>query len=210
GGRIGDGDLGAALAWLAAMLEVEGLLHEAEQSTARISELVGAVREYSYMDQAPFQEVDLHDGLENTLTILAYKLRGIAVEREYDRGLPRVRVRGSELNQVWTNLLDNAIDAINGVGGDGHGRIRVRTAREGDCALVEIADDGPGIPPEIEGRIFEPFFTTKPQGQGTGLGLETAYRIVTERHGGDLGVQSRPGDTRFAVRLPIEGLRTEG
>jgi signal transduction histidine kinase len=203
-GRIAAAALPDALAWLGATLAAAALAGEVEESAARISTLVGAIKEYSYLDRAPEQEVDLHAGLENTLTILGHKLRGIAVAREYDRGLPRVCAHGSELNQVWTNLLDNAIDAVTEAhGGDGRGRITIRTAREGDRALVEIGDNGPGIPPAIQGRIFEPFFTTKGVGQGTGLGLDTSYRIVVGQHKGDLRVESRPGDTRFQVRLPV-------
>ncbi|MDP9372315.1 MAG: ATP-binding protein [Chloroflexota bacterium] len=155
------------------------------------------------MDRVAEGEIDIHDGLENTLTILAHKLRGLAVERRYDRGLAHVCARGSELNQVWTNLIDNAIDAVKGVPERREdGRIVIRTARDGDRVLVEIADNGPGVPPEIQGRIFEPFFTTKGVGEGTGIGLDISYRIVTG-HGGNLRVESVPGDTRFQVRLPV-------
>ena len=151
------------------------------------------------MDRAPLQEVDVHEGLENTLTILGHKLKGsVVVMREYDRSLPRICVYGSELNQVWTNLIDNAIDAMGG-----RGQIWVRTSQENDHVLVDIADNGPGIPPEIQSRIFEPFFTTKGVGEGTGLGLDIAYRIVVRRHQGDIRVVSKPGDTRFQVSLPI-------
>jgi signal transduction histidine kinase len=145
-------------------------------------------------------EVDLHEGLETTLTVLGHKLRhaAITVGRDYDRELPRVTVRGSELNQVWTNLLDNAIDAV----GD-QGTITITTRRDGECAVVEIADDGAGIPAEVRERIFDPFFTTKDVGLGTGLGLATARRIVVDRHDGLLGVESRPGRTTFSVRLPL-------
>ncbi len=175
-----------------------GLLKEIEQSTAHISELVNAIKEYSYMDQAPLQEVDVHEGLESTLTILRHKLKGAVVTREYD-DLPRISAYGSELNQVWTNLIDNAIDAVGN-----QGQIRLRTWCEDGQVLVEIADNGPGIPPEIQPRIFEPFFTTKGVGQGTGLGLVTSYRTVVGKHKGDIHVFSQPGDTRFQVRLPIE------
>lgn len=191
--------LNDVLTWLEATLAAVGLLDEVEQSTLRISTLVKAVKEYTYMDQAPQQEVDVHDGLENTLTILGYKLKSdVSVTREYDRSLPRISAYGSELNQVWTNLLDNAIAAM-----DGHGQICIRTAQEGQYVRVEIADNGPGIPPDIQSRIFEPFFTTKGVGEGTGLGLDIAYRIVVGRHHGDISVSSKPGDTRFQVRLPI-------
>jgi signal transduction histidine kinase len=151
------------------------------------------------MDQAPLQEVDVHEGLDNTLTILAHKLKkhSIVVEREYDRSLPRIQAYGSELNQVWTNLFDNAIDAL----GEG-GKIWVRTCSKEDYLMVEIADNGPGIPAEIQPRIFEPFFTTKGVGKGTGLGLEIAYRVVVSQHKGDIRFFSKPGDTRFQVCLP--------
>ncbi|MDM9584048.1 ATP-binding protein [Nostoc sp. GT001] len=150
------------------------------------------------MDQAPMQEVDIHQGVESTLTILGHKLKGgISLTRDYDRSLPLILVYGSELNQVWTNLIDNAIDAMSG-----QGQIRIRTARENKCVLVEIANNGPAIPPEIQERIFEPFFTTKGVGQGTGLGLVISYRIV-EKHKGEIRLFSEPGNTRFQVILPI-------
>jgi signal transduction histidine kinase len=194
--------LPAAVEWLAASLSAQGLVDELHQSTGQISTLVGAVKEYAYMDQAPEQEVDIHDGLESTLTILGHKLKqgSVEVRRDYDRSLPRVTVHGSELNQVWTNLLANALDAL-----DGSGTITITTAAEPGALLVTIADDGPGIPEEIQSRIFEPFFTTKPVGAGTGIGLEIAYRVVAEQHHGQLSVESRPGDTRFSVRLPLPG-----
>jgi PAS domain S-box-containing protein len=168
------------------------------RSTKRISELVGAVKAYSFRDQAVEQMVDLHEGLENTLTILGHRLKDITVRREYDRSLPVVPAHGSGLNQVWTNILDNAIDAM-----DGHGSILIRTRRDGDRAVVELTDDGPGIAPENLSRIFEPFFTTKQQGQGTGLGLDIAWRIVTQEHNGMIDVDSRPGETTFRVSLPF-------
>lgn len=188
--------------WLEASLKGIGLLSEIEQSSARISELVKAIKEYSYMDQAPLQEVDVHDGLENTLIILSHKLkRGVEVTREYDRSLPRISAYGSELNQVWTNLIDNAIDAIGG-----QGQIWIRTWREQEQVLVEIADNGTGIPKELQERIFDPFFTTKGVGEGTGLGLVTSYRTVVG-HQGDIRVFSQPGDTHFQVRLPINQVK---
>jgi signal transduction histidine kinase len=166
------------LSWLDARLSSEVLLKEIEQSTVRISELVKAVKAYSYMDQAPIQEIDVHEGLESTLTILGHKLkaRSITVTREYDRTLPRISAYGSELNQVWTNIIDNAIDAI----GEQHGNILLRTKRENNHIVVEISDDGPGIPQNIQSRMFEQFFTTKGVGKGTGLGLGISYRIVVE------------------------------
>lgn len=191
--------LEAALNWLCSTLVTEELLEELEQGTTRISELIKAIKEYSYMDRAQVQEVDIHDGIENTLTILNHKLKGkVQVKREYDRTLPRLNVYGSEMNQVWTNLIDNAIDAM-----DEQGQLTIRTWREGDFICVEIADNGSGIPPEIQSRIFEPFFTTKGVGKGTGLGLDIAYRIVVTNHHGTLQTTSRPGDTRFQICLPL-------
>jgi len=153
------------------------------------------------MDQAPSQEVDVRTSLETTLTILKFKWKhGVEIVRDYAPDLPCINAYGSELNQVWTNLMDNALDAL---GGKGH--LSVRTAWEGDSVLVEIGDDGPGIPEDIQSRIFEPFFTTKGVGEGSGLGLDTAYRIVVTRHHGDIRVLSEPGSTRFQVRLPITG-----
>ncbi len=186
------------LARIAASLVIGGLLNEIENSTGRISDLVRAIKEYTYMDQGPEQEVDIHHGLESTLLMLRHRLKhGIDVKLDFDRGLPKICARGSELNQVWTNLIDNAVDAMNG-----KGELRIRTARELDRVLVEIGDNGPGIPPEVQPHLFEPFFTTKGVGQGTGLGLETARRIVQE-HSGEIAVQSVPGDTRFQIRLPM-------
>ncbi len=190
----------AALRWVAATLTAGRLSGELCESTERMSSLVGAVKSYAYMDRGALVEVDLHEGLETTLTVLSYKLKhtSIALVRDYDRSLPKLTVRGSELNQVWTNLIDNAIDAL----GE-RGTIAIATRRDGDCAAVEIADDGPGIPEELAARIFEPFFTTKDVGQGTGLGLATARRIVVERHDGSLTLDSQPGRTAFRVRLPF-------
>jgi signal transduction histidine kinase len=185
---------------VSASLLVGRLAKEIEHSTTRISELVRAIKEYSHMDQMPEQEVDIHQGIENTLVMLRHRLKhGISIAREYDDSLPKVCARPGELNQMWTNLLDNAIDAMNG-----KGELRIRTARELDTALVEIADTGPGIPPEVQKRIFEPFFTTKDVGQGLGLGLDTVYRIARS-HSGEVTFTSRPGDTRFQVRLPLAG-----
>ena len=190
--------LNDALHWLEAAWTSRELAREIEQSTARISDLVRAIKDYSYMDRAALQEVDVHEGLENTLVILSHKLkRGVTVIREYAADLPRITAYGGALNQIWTNLIANAIDAMNG-----QGKLWIRTARQGDHILVEVADDGPGIPPDIQGRIFEPFFTTKPQGEGTGLGLDTAYRIV-RKHRGEIRVTSEPGNTCFQVRLPL-------
>ncbi|MBO3459389.1 ATP-binding protein [Aetokthonos hydrillicola Thurmond2011] len=191
--------LSEMLTWTEALLTGVELLDEIDKSSGRISELVKAIKEYSYMHQAQLQQVDIHQGIESTLTILGHKLKhGITLIRNYDRSLPRIHTYGSELNQVWTNLIDNAIDAM-----DGQGEIKIRTARENDCCmLVEVADNGPGIPAEIQDRIFEPFFTTKGVGKGTGLGLVISYRIV-EKHKGDIRLSSEPGNTRFQVILPI-------
>lgn len=188
----------AALVRIAASVEVASLLNEIESSTSRISDLVRAIKEYTYMDQAPLQNVDIVKSLETTLTILNHKLKqGIAVQRDYQRVPLLVNSFGSELNQVWTNIMDNAIDAMGG-----KGQLRVRTYGDDNCVVVEIGDDGPGIPPEVQPHIFEPFFTTKGVGEGTGLGLDTVQRIV-KKHRGNIQVSSKPGDTRFQVWLPL-------
>jgi len=188
----------AALCRISASVEIAGLLHEIESSTSRISDLVKAIKEYTFMDQAPVQNVDVIKTLENTLIILNYKLKkGVSVERDYQKVPLLVNSFGSELNQVWTNIIDNAIDAMGG-----KGELRVRTYREDDSVVVEIGDNGPGIPAEVQPRIFEPFFTTKAVGEGTGLGLDTVQRIV-RKHRGSIQVHSKPGDTRFQVRLPL-------
>src|SRR5882672_3575203 len=193
----------AALIRIAASVEVASLLHEIESSTSRISDLVLAIKEYTYMDQAAVQNVDIEKSLETTLTILNHKLKqGVAVQRDYQRVPLLVNSFGSELNQVWTNIIDNAIDAMHG-----KGELRVRTYRDDACAVVEIGDNGPGIPPEIQSHIFEPFFTTKGVGEGTGLGLDTVQRIV-KKHRGNIQVSSKPGDTRFQVWLPLAGAPT--
>jgi signal transduction histidine kinase len=191
---------GSALRWIAASLNAGRLAAELQESTERMSALVGAIKSYAYMDRGELVEVDLHEGLETTLTVLAHKVKhtGIEVARDYDRTLPRLTARGSELNQVWTNLLDNAIYAL----GD-RGTITISTRRDGACAEVAVADDGPGVPAGVRDRIFDPFFTTKDVGQGTGLGLATAHRIVVDRHDGSLTVESEPGRTVFRVRLPL-------
>jgi signal transduction histidine kinase len=192
----------AALVRIAASVEVADLLNEIESGTSRISDLVRAIKEYTFMDQTPVQNVDIVKSLETTLTILNHKLkRGVVVQRYYERIPLLVDSFGSELNQVWTNLIDNAIDAMGG-----KGELRVRTYREDDCVVVEIGDSGPGIVPDIQAHIFEPFFTTKGVGEGTGLGLDTVQRIV-KKHRGNIQVSSKPGDTRFQVWLPLaEGL----
>ena len=182
-----------------AQLTVAKLANEIKASTARISELVGAIKEYTYMDQASVQEIDIHKGLENTLLILKYKLRkkNIEVTREYAEDLPHIKAYGSELNQVWTNLIVNAVDAMS----EG-GTLKVRTKREPMDIMIEIRDNGSGISEAVKSSIFEPFFTTKPVGEGTGLGLDTVARIV-RKHRGNIRFESKPGDTCFQVRLPL-------
>ena len=188
----------AALVRISTSVEIAGVLNEIESSTSRISDLVKAIKEYTFMDQAPVQNVDIVKTLENTLTILHHKLKkGVDVEREYQKVPLLVNSFGSELSQVWTNIIDNAIDAMSGTG-----KLKVRTYRQDDCVVVEIDDNGPGIPPEVQPRIFEPFFTTKAVGEGTGLGLDTVQRIVKKHHG-TIQVNSKPGDTRFQVWLPL-------
>jgi signal transduction histidine kinase len=187
-----------AIQWIEARLHLKILLKQVETSTSRVSELVKAVKSYTHMDQTPMQEIDIHEGIESTLTMLSHKLKGITVKREFDRTLPHIAAYTGELNQVWTNLIDNAIDAV-----DGSGKICIGTFREGDHVMVEIVDNGVGIPDKIQPHIFEPFFTTKPVGSGTGLGLVISNRIIADRHGGEIEFQSKPGETRFKVRLPI-------
>jgi signal transduction histidine kinase len=187
------------LRWLNYTVETELLMNEIEDATTRISTLVGAARQYSQLDRAPFQVVDVHELLESTLLMLSGKIpEGIKVVKEFDRSLPRIPAYAAELNQVWTNLIDNAISAMNGTG-----TLTVRTGMDRDQVFVEFADTGSGVPDEIKERIFEPFFTTKPVGEGTGLGLDISWRIVVKKHHGDLTVKSVPGDTRFRVCLPV-------
>jgi signal transduction histidine kinase len=197
--------LDGALRWLGYTIETELLMNEITDSVTRISQLVGAAKQYSQLDRAPYQVVDIHELLDSTLVMLAGKIGpGITVIKEYDTTLPRIPVYPGELNQVWTNLIDNAVSAMGGAG-----TLTVRTAGDRDQLVVEFADTGPGIPPENQGRIFEPFFTTKPVGQGTGLGLDISWRIVVNRHHGDLRVTSEPGNTRFSVRLPLHPREAE-
>jgi signal transduction histidine kinase/predicted CoA-binding protein len=199
------GHLPAVARWLAATHFVRNRLTEIAQGAGRIAEIVKALKGYAYLDQAPVQEVDVHEGIDSTLVILRHKLKaGIRVVRQFAPDLPRISAWGSELNQVWTNILDNAADALADRVKDGTAEITIRTRREGDFIAVDIHDNGPGIPTDIQGRIFDAFFTTKPPGKGTGLGLDISYRIVVQRHRGDLRVSSRPGDTTFTVRLPID------
>jgi C4-dicarboxylate-specific signal transduction histidine kinase len=201
--QIGPEPLNEVLGRVAVLLTAAGLIREIEHSTARISELVKAIKEYSYMDQAPEQEIDIHAGLDNTLTMMSYKIRKaeITVSREYDRSLPKICAWGSELNQVWTNLIDNAVDAMSTNGAGHPKRLTIRTARDPMGVMVEVADTGPGIPKEIQSRIYDPFFTTKPVGEGTGLGLDAVSRIV-QKHRGDIRMDSNFDGTRFQVRLP--------
>lgn len=190
--------LNDVLVRMTAAFTISRLADEIESSTARISEMVRAVKEYSYMDQMPEQKVDIHRGIENTLLMLRHEIKnGLEIVKEYDESLPQICARGSELNQVWTNLILNARDAMSG-----KGKLMIRTLRDHNCVRVEVIDNGPGIPDQIKNRIFEPFFTTKAVGEGTGLGLDTVYRVV-RNHGGDVSFDSRPGETRFTVRIPF-------
>jgi signal transduction histidine kinase len=192
----------ATLRWIAASLGARQLSAELHDSTDRMGELVKAIKTYAYMDRGELVQVDVREGLDSTLILLKHKLKHteITVQRNYDPALGRLTVHGAELNQVWTNLLDNAIDAL----GD-KGQITITTRADGDCAEIDIADDGPGIPADIRDRVFDPFFTTKEVGSGTGLGLDTARRILVERHHGSLTLESRPGQTVFRARLPLNG-----
>jgi signal transduction histidine kinase len=196
---VGANMLEPALRWLNYTVETELLMNEIEDATTRITTLVGAAKQYSQLDRAPFQVVDVHDLLSSTLLMLSAKLHGITVVKQYDKTLPKIPAYAAELNQVWTNMIDNAAQAMGG-----EGTLTIRTARDEGCVLVEIGDTGPGIPPEVQQRIFEPFFTTKPVGEGTGLGLDIAWRIVVKKHHGDIRVESVPGNTRFQVLLPIQ------
>jgi signal transduction histidine kinase len=196
---VGEPMLEPTLRWLSYTIDTELLMDEIEDSTTRVSTLVGAAKQYSQLDRAPYQVVDVRDLLSSTVLMLSAKLKGITVKKQFAPDLPKIPAYAGELNQVWTNLIDNAAQAMHGTG-----TLTIRTAREDDCVLVEIGDTGPGIPEAIQKRIYEPFFTTKPVGEGTGLGLDIAWRIVVNKHHGDLRVESVPGDTRFQVRLPIE------
>lgn len=194
---VPEAALSPTLGWLCTTLTAARLLDDVGQSAGRIADLVKAIKDYTFMDQGDVQEVDLHKGIDNTLRILRHKLKHVEVLREYDPSIPHLMARGSELNQVWTNLIDNAVDAMAGAG-----TLKLITRLENTYAMVEIADTGPGIPPEIESRVFEPFFTTKGVGEGTGLGLDIVYRII-QRHNGTIEFWSQPGSTRFIVRLPL-------
>jgi signal transduction histidine kinase len=191
--------LGDVISWLAANLTTVGLIKEIKQSSDRISELVKSVKSYAHGNTVQQHQVDVHEGIENTLTMLSNKLKGgIEVIREYGHNLPEVNTFGSELNQVWTNLIDNAVDAL-----DGKGKIFIRTSRNDQYLIIEIADNGPGIPPEIQSRIFQPFFTTKGVGKGSGLGLDIIHDIVIKKHQGEIKLNSQPGNTSFQIFLPI-------
>ena len=196
---------GAGLAWVARTVDVSSLLAEVRESTRRVSELVAGIKTYTQMDRASHQQVDVRDGLESTLLVMGPRLRpGVTVVRDWGTDVPLVDGMPGELNQVWTNLVDNAVDAM-----DGAGTLTVRTRRDGDAVVVEVCDTGAGMSPEVQQRAFEAFYTTKDVGRGTGLGLDIAHRIVVERHGGQIEVESQPGDTRMRVRLPIHAAEPE-
>ncbi|MFC7527443.1 ATP-binding protein [Actinoplanes sp. GCM10030250] len=191
--------LDQALHWIGYALETEQLMSDIEDATGRVSNLVNAAKQYSHLDRAAHQWIDIHSGLDSTLVMLTHKIGdNVRVVKQYDRSLPQVPAHPAELNQVWTNLIDNAVQAMGG-----RGTLTIHTYAEDDRLVVSIADDGPGMPPEVRKRVFEPFFTTKAVGEGTGLGLDISYRIVVNGHGGDISVESQPGDTRFLVRLPL-------
>ncbi|MCY0922617.1 ATP-binding protein [Streptomyces sp. H27-G5] len=204
---VAEDVLPGAIGWLNYTVETELLMDEIDDSTTRISHLVDAAKQYSQLDRAPHRVVDVHELLDSTLLMLSGKIGPrVRVVKEYDRSVPDVPAYPAELNQVWTNLIDNAVFAIDSTGSDG--TLTVRTAREGDRLLVEFRDTGPGIPADIRSRIFDPFFTTKPVGEGTGLGLDISWRIVVSKHHGSLHVESEPGDTRFQVLLPLSAPET--
>jgi signal transduction histidine kinase len=196
---VGPTYLEGAVRWLMYTIDTESLMNEIDDSVTRISTLVGAAKQYSQIDRAPYQTVDLRELLKSTLVMMSGKLQGYDVVKDFDPDLPPIPAYAAELNQVWTNIIDNAVSAMGG-----HGTLTIRTKRDGAYALVEIGDTGPGIPPEIRRRIFEPFFTTKPIGEGTGLGLDISWRIVVKKHHGDLRVESEPGNTRFKIILPLD------
>lgn len=197
--KIGTEAIAPVLEWLDGTLNTLDMLSTVQQSSTRIVDLINSVKDYSYMDQSPLQAVNIHDGIENTLKMLNHKLSKISVVREYDLTLPRITVYGSELNQVWTNLIDNAIDAMNGAG-----KLTIRTTQEAERLVVSIADNGAGIPKEIQSHIFEPFYTTKAIGNGNGIGLDIVWRIITQKHNGSIRVTSEAGNTQFEVSLPFE------
>ena len=198
--KVGDPELfDQAVHWIGYALETEQLMSDIEDASGRVSSLVAAAKQYSQMDRAAHQWIDVHTGLDSTLIMLTHKIgSGVKVVKDYDRTLPQIPAHPAELNQVWTNLIDNAVQAMHGVG-----TLTLRTYREDDHVVVSVGDTGPGVPDELKKRVFEPFFTTKPVGEGTGLGLDISYRIVVNGHGGDIVLKSEPGDTRFLVRLPL-------
>ncbi|MFI7125592.1 ATP-binding protein [Nonomuraea sp. NPDC050153] len=198
-GKVGEERVPSAVQWLAKAIEISQMLNEVTEATERITSLISSAKQYSQMDRAPFQQADVHDLLDSTVAIFRGKIPpGISVVTDYDRTLPPIPCYAGELNQVWTNLIHNALDAM----GD-QGALTIRTAHDEDEAIIEIGDTGPGVPEALKDRIFEPFFTTKSVGQGTGLGLDISYRIVAGRHGGEIKVRSVPGETWFEVRLPL-------
>ncbi|MFC9949946.1 ATP-binding protein [Streptomyces prasinus] len=206
---VGQEILPGAVGWLNYTVETELLMDEIADSTTRVSRLVDAAKQYSQLDRAPYQVADVHELLDSTLLMLSGKIGPrTRIVKEYDRTLPRIPAYPAELNQVWTNLIDNAVCAMDGAGGDG--TLTVRTALHEDRLLVEFRDTGPGVPPEIRDRVFDPFFTTKPVGRGTGLGLDISRRIVVDKHHGSIGVESVPGDTRFRVLLPLAAVEPDG
>jgi signal transduction histidine kinase len=196
---VGREYLEGAVRWLTYTIDTESLMNEIDDSVTRISTLVGAAKQYSQIDRAPYQTVDLHDLLKSTLVMMSGKLLGIKVVKDFDTTLPPIPAYAAELNQVWTNIIDNAVAAMGG-----SGTLTIKTKRDGENAVIEIGDTGPGIPAENRSRIFDPFFTTKPIGEGTGLGLDISWRIVVKKHHGDLRVESSPGDTRFKIVLPLD------
>jgi signal transduction histidine kinase len=203
--NFAETQLQAVIAWLNGSYTIYSLLEEMGQGAGRIAEIVKALKSYTYMDQAPIQAVDVHEGLDDTLVMLRSKLKGgINVQRDYAADLPPIQAYGSELNQVWTNIIDNATAAM-----QGQGEIILRTGREGKWVVVEIEDNGPGIPAEIQPKIFDPFFTTKPPGEGTGLGLNISHNIIVQKHQGQISVSSQPGRTCFQIKLPLDRVAGE-
>ena len=196
--ELGEDQVDGALRWLAYTLETESLMDEIQDATGRISTLVASVKQYAYLGGSSVQDVDIHVGLDSTVVMLGHKLQGVEVVREYDRTLPKVPAYAAELNQVWTNLIDNAADAMGG-----RGRLLLRTRREGDSAVVDVCDDGAGMPDAVQPQVFDAFFTTKAPGEGSGLGLDSARRIVEKRHHGRLSFTTGEDGTTFEVRLPL-------
>jgi signal transduction histidine kinase len=190
--------LPVAVATVASSLRAERMAETVVNSTVRIFDLIRAIKDYSYMDQAPIQDVDIAQSLENTLVMMKSRLHDVKVEMDFDQDLPSISAYGRELNQVWTALIENSLDAMKD-----HGTLRLKTRLQGQMAFIEVWDSGPGIPPELKSRIFEPFFTTKAPGSGLGLGLDTAQRIV-QRHAGYINVETKPGATCFQVRIPLQ------